>query len=74
MNFEKGDLITLDGDKDYIVTDIIIYDNKRYTLLITVLKPLKIMLCEIKTEENNQKLVEIKDNDLARKIIENIKI
>lgn len=74
MSFEKGDLITLDGNTDYIVTDIVTYENKRYTLLITSEKPLKIMLCEIQNENNNQELVEVKDIELAKNVIENIKL
>jgi len=73
MNFEKGDLITLDEEQEYVVVDVIEYNEKRYTLLITVDKPLKIMLCEIRNINNGQELVEVKDNTVARKVMEKMK-
>ena len=65
MNFEKGDVITLDGEVEYVVIDRINCEDKEYTILATNKKPLKILVCKV----DNDNLTEIKDKVIIKKII-----
>ena len=72
MYFEEGDVITLDGNIDYIVAKKSKVDKNEYCLLTTVEKPIKIMFCKVE----NGKLIEISEmskyTDIIKSMMQNL--
>lgn len=59
---EAGQIVKLNGDKEYIVVNIINLHNIRYVFLISNFKPLDIVIATEKIKDENIVLEEVKDN------------
>lgn len=64
---EKGDMLTLSDNRNYIVVSIVEYNGKKYCYLIDVNDNKNINFSEI---VNNDELEEITDEDLKMILIE----
>lgn len=60
---KEGQTVRLDNGKDYIVLKTIAVHNLKYLYLITVKKPLEILIATEKTVNGKVELNEIKDNN-----------
>ena len=64
--FEKGDLLTLDNNKEYLVVNQLNYENNNYVFLIAKDGISDIMICLFKGDE----LIKVEDSELIKKLIE----
>ena len=53
MKLEKGEIITLDNNEEYICANIINYEGTDYVYLISNFKPVKVKFARVKYLENN---------------------
>ncbi len=60
---EKGQIIKLDDNKEYMVVDIIELHSIKYVYLVTTIKPIDILIATVKSENGNISLDEVKDNN-----------
>ena len=59
---EIGEIVKLNGDKEYIVVNILNLHNVRYVFLISNFKPLDIVVATEKIKNEEIVLEEVKDN------------
>ena len=60
---EMGEIITLNGNKEYIIVNKIELHNVKYVFLISNFKPLEIVVGTEKNKNGNIIIEEVKDND-----------
>lgn len=56
QKLEKGEIVTLDNNKEYLVYDVIQKNNKKYIYLSSNtddIKDLEVLICEEKIENDN---------------------
>ena len=66
---EKGDLLTLSNNKEYIVMDQVKFENKNYVYLISKDGISGIAICLYE----NDSLKPVKDEDLLKKLLRKLK-
>lgn len=60
---KEGQIVRLDNGKDYIVLKIMSVHNLKYLYLITLKKPLEVLIATEKIVNGKSELNEIKDNN-----------
>ena len=65
MTIEKKDILTLEDNKEYVVVSKVLYENTNYFYIVDIdnIENFKFVKIE------NDDLLEIKDKDLATKLI-----
>lgn len=58
---QKGDLVTLNNNKEYVCFEAITYNNKRYLYLISNFKPIEIFFANEIIENGQAKLIIVSD-------------
>lgn len=58
MNFEEGELITLESGKEYLIVSTINFENNNYVYLFSNFKPLEIKLGK-QINENGETKIEM---------------
>lgn len=76
-NLEITDIITLEDDKEYVITSIAYYNDEYYYYIVDINDIKNIKICKLVNYQNNYKLLEIEDDAQLAVIIpilyENIK-
>jgi len=70
MNLEKGELIVLDDNKEYIVVDVCNCNAITYIYLITSNKPVEILLVKEKIVDGIINLVPVDNYEEAKYVID----
>lgn len=68
MNIEEGIILTL-NNAEYIVVNIINYDNETYAYLISNFKPIDIIIAKITGIKENSILEEVTDQNVLNEIL-----
>lgn len=70
MKLEIGEIITLDSDgKDYLVVKEVEYNNKNYYYLMSVKKPVEILIVELTIQDGREVIETVTDKDELNNII-----
>lgn len=75
MNYERYDVLCIDNI-NYVVVDVINYDNNKYAYLITekIQEPEKYLIMHEIIKNNEYYFEEVKDKELYNKIINQVAI
>ena len=69
MNLEIKDIITLEDDKEYLITSIATYENDDYFYLVDINEHSNVKFCKLLVNNDADFLLEIEDDNLLAQII-----
>lgn len=69
MDINRGCILTLDDDRRYVVVSKVNYNGKRYLYMVDIENHSDIKMCLENRSNNNIRLIEVEDNELVIKLI-----